>query len=662
MPLKRGLERESCDFCFRRKIKCDRSSRAEKGCPTCSQCDLRQTPCTFECDDVRLQRRRKTSPKGGLPGAGRGTHTSIGATAEQEIGRDGWICASNLALGAGNNNLLPFYDGITISGQAPPGVSVGIGIQSPAASSSLPAFPEFEFDLSPEGVSFLDSIFLQSHDMVEPIVVPGNTPAQPLRLENELQNNQSTAPNPYCVPDIPLETLNTAIDAYFNFASLALPVLSKEGFMEDYRCYGSSPALVFAVACQGCPFIQATDKWAIQQRLASHFRETFLQARSAASTQHVVRLDDLEAFALMVDFEYESWGDINMPLQSELRNLLLTHDSLVVMTLQYRIEARFTTASGMLATLSRAAERQTLLFWYVYGQDAFRCLDSRAASRILDQDVDLSRQLDGHGSQSYFDAILGLAAIARKMARTLCGPLSRRKGVKHQDVDDLYRQLGDWHTAVCPPAFQVAPHSRVNSPQERTVYLYTEGNEFPPLHRAVVALLELNLFMQLEACVSRYGIEGRVSLMGQMVDMRVKYETLRAASRIVEVARSIEKFTASQQTSGSSVMYGMADLAPGIIRNICAGASTWISLRAREGLHSPVHEGAYLALRRTDYVLEDESITGLLQERAESWMVSITAARDVAATAISHRDTEPLIERLDQQLGTLKELSKRHGI
>ncbi|KAI0106480.1 hypothetical protein GGR51DRAFT_517847 [Nemania sp. FL0031] len=366
MPLKRGLERESCDFCFRRKIKCDRSSRTASGCYICSQCDLRQIPCTFESDDIRVQRRRKESPKPGLLGVDWGANTPIATGTGQQFG---YSAVGNNELNRARNTALDFSND-TLPSSAPNQLLLDDVIvtttQSPMATSSLSSYPNFEFELSLEGTSFLDSIFLQGHNVTEPMANWDSVPTQALQLIDEPQNNPVATENPYGFLNFELDTLGAAIDAYFTFASLALPVLSREGFMIDYKCHLSSPALVYAVACRGCPFIQTPGKWTIQQQLASRFRETFLQAQSTTPGKNVVRLDDLEALALMVDFEYESSECFTSPLQSQLQNLLLTHDSLVVMTLQYRIDTRLQEA-GEYTTLSRATQRQTLLFWYVYG-------------------------------------------------------------------------------------------------------------------------------------------------------------------------------------------------------------------------------------------------------------------------------------------------------
>ncbi|TGJ85757.1 hypothetical protein E0Z10_g3003 [Xylaria hypoxylon] len=646
MPLKRGLERESCDFCFRRKIKCDRSSRATTGRPSCSQCNLRQTPCTFECDDVRTQRRRKNSPKGTISSnASVDVNTSIGTKAQENISYAfvddvEWTHTRNSPLTFGNDTLPPpFSDGPAASGQLPLDIGISMSTQSSEVTALLPTYPDFDFELSPKGISFLDSIFLQSHDTTEPIMNWDNMPDPALQHIDEPQNSLAPTKNPYCALDIQPEILDAAIDAYFGFASLALPILSKDGFMTDYKARQSGSALVFAVACRGCPFIQETEKWSLQQRFASRFKETFLQARSTTSSQDVVRLDDLEALALMVDFEYDGSKGLTSPLQSQLENLLLTHDSLVVMTLQYRIENRLVAATGIYTTLSRATKRQTILFWYVYGWDAFRSLDRKMASRIRDEDIDLSRQLHGHESQGYFDAILGLAVIAQKMARTLCSPVAKRKGVKHQDIENLYTQLAEWR-----------------------MHIYPETKDFLPIQKAVILLLELNCFMQLEACVLQYGIEDRSSAMGQIVDMRVKYETLRSAYKIVEVAQWIEKVTTNQRMLTFTTTHAMTDLAPGVIRNICAGASNWISRKAKETFQSTASEGLNPTIGIPDSVFGVGNTAELLKEQARSWMDSSTTLRDIAATATSHRDTEHLIERLDLQLGSLKALVSAYEV
>lgn len=678
MSLKRGLERESCDFCFRRKIKCDRSSRAVMGHLACSQCDLRQTPCTFESDDVRLQRRRKNSPKRRLSNVGPGINTPIVTKPQQQIGHgvissDGWTRTRNSAVTPSNDMLPPtFVDSSIVSSRplldsgsttATPQsmTTMTTTTMTPMTTFSLPTCRDLEFELSPEGISFLDSIFLHSHDISEYATSRDTAPTPALQLVNEPQNIIVTTKNPYCNLDIPPETLDAAIVAYFSFASIALPHLSKDGFMEDYKGRRSSTALVCAVACRGCPYTRLSEKWTLQQHFASRFREAFLQARSITLGQDIVRLDDLEALALMLDFEYESTESFTTPIQSQLQILLLTHDSLVLMALQYRIETCPMTESGVPAPLSRAAQRQTLLFWYVYGWDAFCCLDRKITSRIRDEDIDLSVRPHGHDeNQSYFDAILSLATIARKLARALCGPVARRKGVKHDDIKSCYKQLEEWRANICPSALKFQYSDHASPRQDRTLSPGKDIKDFLPLHKAVVASLELNCFMQLEACVSQYGIEDRDSLLGQIVETQVRYESLQTAYRVVEVARWIEGLTFNERMLTSKSTYLMADLAPVIIRNIFAGVSNWLSLKAKETLRSTAEEGPRIAVERLDHVFGDKNSTRLSKDRGRSWVESLTTLRNIAATATSHRDTECMIQRLDQQLESLKGLTNTY--
>ncbi|KAJ3568522.1 hypothetical protein NPX13_g6395 [Xylaria arbuscula] len=659
MPLKRGIERESCDFCFRRKIKCDRSARAATGLPICSQCELRQTSCTFESDDIRSQRRRKNPPGESTLSVstsndiGSGQHTRFVLVDDKDP-----RATNSLALAPGNHELplgphryttdlssrLLLDDSNSISNP-----SSEIALQPPARSGF-----EFEYDFEPNPteLSFLGSIFSRG------LGTPSTTtewenimPDLALQLDSDLQTSLPSTPNPYCSLDIQSGMLETAIDAYLNFANLALNLLTRDGFLADYRAHRSSSALVFAVACRGCPFTQQTDRWSLQQRLASRFRQAFLETRSSEPSRDTVRLDDLEALALMIDFEYEERE--TSPLQSQLENLLLTHDSLIAMTLQYRIETRVRTEGDSSASLAMATQRQQHLFWFVYGWDAFRSLDRKTPSRIQDEDIELPRSFLGHENQSYFDAILGLAAIARTMARVLCGSVARRRGARHQDVENMYKQLEEWRKDKCLAAFSIHFSGDASSSEEASPSLGQEASEALPIHKAIVTLLELNCYMQIEACISDYGIEEQSSLMGQIAVMRVRYETLQAAYKIVDVARWIERDTVRSAESASTTTHAMTDLAPGIIRNICAGAHSWICHEAK-GL---IPSTEVRLLNSGSSVLNGVSENGINVEIpgewAGSWMGSLATLRDTAAAATSHRDTGCLIERLDKQLGSL---------
>jgi len=87
-----------------------------------------------------------------------------------------------------------------------------------------------------------------------------------------------------------------------------LSVILEDAFWQDYHAGRCSQALICAIACSGLPFTAATNQWDLQQHVARRFREAFLQARSTASDDGMIRLDDLEALALMIGFEYDDAG------------------------------------------------------------------------------------------------------------------------------------------------------------------------------------------------------------------------------------------------------------------------------------------------------------------------------------------------------------------
>jgi len=126
----------------------------------------------------------------------------------------------------------------------------------------------------------------------------------------------------------------------------------------------------------------------------------------------------------------------------------------VLMTLQSRICDPGSTSSDPSEMLARAGERRVLLYWHVYGLDAFHCLDRKQISYIPDYDAGRHESLPQHEAKSYFDAILALAIIARNTVQTLCSPAAKRRGVESNDVDVLYEQLYHWRNHSCPKALQ----------------------------------------------------------------------------------------------------------------------------------------------------------------------------------------------------------------
>jgi hypothetical protein len=502
------------------------------------------------------------------------------------------------------------------------------------ASTSGSLWTELDLQLSSESLSFLDEVFMQGFAPSESIT---NIDDQ----SNEIMEGAMANQNPYEIKGIDFGTLNAALAAYFDFASLVLPIIHRDAFMADYESRRSSPALVFAVACRGCPFISVPDKWKLQQQLACGFRLAFLEAQNDAASKQTIKLDDLEALVLMVDFTYESDGNTATALHSQLGALFLTHESLVLMTLQYQILSP--------PVLQRAAERKALLLWHVYGLDAFYCLDHGVMSRIQEEDIEEVKPTEsftGHETRSYLDTMLSLASIARRITRKICSPGAKRRGVKLQDVDNLYEQLSKWGQDSCPPRLRITGNIDSDLAEQKDHSRSSNTMSTNLLHCTVISLLELNCYMEIERCLD-IGIQERASAEGEALELRIGYETLKAANRIFQTIKYTETFKDCGQVITGRNRYSLVDLSPGILRNMCAGASYWFCNHAQKLWHQQSLLGAESSAHTQH--CKDRS-----RQRAEDYLKKATKLRDTAATAISHMDTAQVVSRVNQELEALK--------
>lgn len=629
MLLKRGLERESCDFCFRRKIKCDRSSRVREGHDSCSQCDLRQRPCTLDSDDVRVHRRRKM----GRDSADLEGSSLVSTFPEPSLNDRGTVTPPR-----GDNTSLLLSPQTTMAATLTPDASTGSPLY---ASTSESLWADLDLQLSSESLSFLDEVFMQGFTPSESV---GNIDDQSntcLRNASEIVEGAMANQNPYGIQGIDSSTLEAALAAYFDFASLVLPIIHRDAFMADYESHRSSRALVFAVACRGCPFISVPDKWELQQQFARGFRLAFLEAQNDAASKQTIQLDDLEALVLMVDFAYESDGNTATALHSQLGALFLTHESLVLMTLQYQIISP--------PALQRAAERKALLLWHVYGLDAFYCLDHGVMSRIQEDNIEEVKPTEGftgYETRSYLDTILSLASVARRITRKICSPGAKRKGVKLQDVENLYEQLSKWGQDSCPSRLRVtrnisSDHAELKGDSQPSTTL-----SMNLLHRTVISLLELNCYMEIERCLD-IGIQDRASAEGEALELRIGYETLKAANKIYQTIEYIETVNDCRQAITGKNWYSLVDLSPGILRNMCAGASYWFCSHAQKLLRQQSLVGA-------ENSVHSQHCKVLSRQRAGDYLRKATKLRDTAAAAVSHKDTAQVVSQVNGQLEALK--------
>lgn len=642
MRLKRGVERASCDFCHRRKIKCDRPLREAQGHDSCSPCSLRGIQCLLDdSDDVRLRRRRRavvrdeerveqspslltTAPADTIVQQNFNRPSNNAVTFDEEMAS---------VSSQGLEQSLPSY--------FPSNIDDGI-------SSSLNQSPDFSFidtpfELSPESILFLDQIFLGGFatplDYVQPqtltdidnqssmdaAVATQNRASESLREASAFSNSQK----PWIDCGLDEAAFHSALHAYFDFAAVHLPVLIEDAFWQDYRNGRCSLALVYAIACRGISFSSTLESWNEQQRLALKFREKFLEAQQNSTSKSAMRLDDLEALAIMVNWTYDEAQSLS--LHSQLGRLFLTHEALVLATLQCQMQDY--DEVGQSVPLARSEERRKLLFWHVYGLDAFHSLDQKTMSRIPDgKNSEFSSKLPRIDSGSYLDAILSLAIVAREILQALVTVSTKRNGVKCTDLMNIYDRLSHWQKHDCPSHLR-----RKRDADGRLVPLTINGSSktkfLQPLHCFILWLLEINCYMQIEDCVSQYGVQIGAPLEAEMMALRVEFEALRAVHDGVEISRWMRQYSASTTRGGITQSHSLIDLAPSIARDICAG-----NIRPRNRQQEA----------KTEKDQKKQDVNGY-RESAQEF-------RSAVATATSHRDTEYVLERLDKQIASFEEV------
>ncbi|KAJ4155054.1 hypothetical protein LMH87_000320 [Akanthomyces muscarius] len=559
MRLKRGVERESCDFCHGRKIKCDKTALAAKGISVCSACQRRSIPCVVDdSNDIRLRRRKLLQ---------HGEAESSSQASIEPASKFGLSCGQTLPT-------------------------------TTDASVSLADEQDSLFDLNPDSILFLDHIFMG--DLGTNLMGEYQTGFNmDFSTFDTTQTSSATAPGLEHYQDLwsgcgmSEGDFMGAIRGYFEYAALCLPIIFEDAFWKDVQSKAASAAFVCAIACRGMPFTEHVQKWNLQNQLASRFKLLFLQNQQ--SSQQSPSLDHIEALTLMFGFPYEE-GSVG-----GLESLFLSKDALVLMTLQLRTSKRE-------STLSRASERLTLLFWHVYGVDAFTSLDHKTASRI--PDADANRVLSGTGS-GYLDTMLSLALVARKILQRLCE--ASRVGIQYADVEFLYGLLDEWQMSSCPPGLR-QPCGGGEGDDAVNQHLH--------LQRVVLHLLHVNCTLQIESWVDEHGIKIE-TLVDEMTASRVAFESLHALAKGVEMARWLDDCHFGK--------FAIADLAPNVVRDIFIGLGSWMCLRGHRLSESFKYR-----------IAEDSTV-----KPKDLHLQAVAVLRSAAAKAVSHRDTTVVLGRLD---------------
>lgn len=526
MRLKRGTIRSSCDVCHQRKIKCDRPARLANGHDGCSQCSIRQTTCSIDSStDVRLQARKD----------------------------------SNSPLEE-SNTVAPLRSGANDE-----------HLQAPSSYLA----EDYFLDLNTESLQFLDSIFGEMHTPITQDPFSDIGPLSSSSVTDIATNGRTT---PYYEPSLGkdlwtqcnvdrLSFLNT-ISGYFQFASTALPVLLEDAFWMDYHGGLASDALTYAVACRGLPFSTLAGNDEIQQHLASRFKESFLQAHATSVGQGAGQLDNIEALAIMAGFVYNQ-ASTAQRLQG-LESLYLSHDSLVMMALQYRLQN-----GDKISHFAKERERASLLFWHVYGLDAFHTLDQKLLSRISDQEAELVPNIQKPDSVGYLDAILAQAQVARHLSRLLGSSVSRQRGIRPRDVQKAYHCIEVWRYQTCPGHLLFSDIDS-DDMKESGGPVETGYARHHSIQRAVLALLEINLLLQIENYTEEYSLQSTETPFERyIVVSEIRYKTLQAIHRASRLIRWIVS-EGNKDPSGFSIR----DLLPDVITNILVGICYWTCMEA----------------------------------------------------------------------------------
>jgi hypothetical protein len=533
----------------------------------------------------------------------------------------------------------------------------------PVANDCTPESFSFDtsFELCPDSMLFLDQIFLgdiasptqnTSHSAVQGSPRPSSPAAETTATDRD-QNELPISSKPHILPFDLEPWLSTVIDpalfvaslhAYFDFASLCMPIMIEDAFWKDFHARRCSLPVLLAVACRGLPFVDIEGKTGIQNRIARKFKSCFLEAQTSITSRESVRLDDLEALALMIGYEYDDLQD--SATHSRLCDMFMKHDSLVLMTLRFSKQHDLNADTSL--SFARAKERQKLLFWHVYGLDAFHCLETKTVSYIPNNDIASCERFLQHEIGGYLDSILALAVIARRIVGSLCNATARARGVKPGDVRKIYDYLHYWRKHNCPSHLRRPMTDFAGGLQSITS---DAGNRHILLQRAVLWLLEINCYMQVESCIGEYGLWDEMSLEAEIIMLRAQGECLQAVQDVVEVCQWIGP---CPTVLAATKAKPLVDLAPSILRNICAGMCFWVCSRAMNLLCSESSELLRYSSSR------ERSGGGHCQQsmdrnRAGVYVKAAMTLRDTVAASSSHGDTVKILTRLDNQIHLLRE-------
>ncbi|KAJ6003766.1 hypothetical protein N7522_006458 [Penicillium canescens] len=678
-PRPRGGTRASCNNCHQKKRKCDLPSRLKDGEQKCSRCAAKERECYIGSPNSACPSKRQ-----------RLEHTTPSSSPDERLAPDETNLPSTLPQ-------LPFHgETPTAESQEDPGALTERRNYPPSLSSECTAAtfpPDVELsarcstdlsELNSQGSSFLHHVFIGA-----PRAQPSDTaPLAAQRSDSESDDSPASdrPTSTVVIPKAPHFNIRSfafnsarshffkvylagatsstgafygrllaicelsildfieSLHAYFDFPALYRPFIPEDAFWQDFHADRCGPVLLLAVACRGILCTGLKNREKKQRRLATMFRAEFMKAMTSKARTSTVCLDVLEGMALMVDFNYD---DARTPADHSW-NLFMTHDALVLLTLQSRKRGPGNLDPS--ASFASADERFTLLYWDVFGLDAFECLDDKSMSLISDDAFTLTEDLLNHEAGSYLDAILSLSIIARRIVGKLCNAAASAAGIACEDITVLHEQLSHWRHNTLPLELQ-RPIDRENEfpAEDRTT---RESTPIPVgrkvrLQRAILWALEIHCYLQIDDCVAQYGLKNGNSIQAEIFNLKCLQVVLEA----VNMANTIKEYRPGDQYSEKPLV----DLAPSILRNVCAGLCCWVCSRGMESLelHEPQVPDIHSSSREGR--LQTLGKDAKAQRRADYAELAKTF-RDSVAAASSHRDTKQIVEHLDDQIAPLQDV------
>jgi hypothetical protein len=225
-------------------------------------------------------------------------------------------------------------------------------------------------------------------------------------------------------------------------------------------------------------------------------------------------------------------------------------------------------------------------------------------------------------------------------------------------VYGLYDQLHHWSKTLCPrnlrrnyqengelKPFDQTPQDELEPSSSTRI---TRKQKHTNLRRAVLWALEFHCFLQIEAIVADYGIkhDNKTLLEADMLAARIEYESIRVLNGMATVCRWIKQYEI-EDDSGHTKRHSLVDLAPNILRNICAGMSYWSAQRGIELCQRGPSELLRIRHRST----EKDNGGDMKFQIVSTYIEAASLLRETVATATSHNETKRVLERIDHQLG-----------